>query len=54
MSSIPAFLTNYLYWLGLAGIVFVFSFMQTRGDVARMIAGLCAAVGVLIFCFTKI
>ena len=54
MPPIPAFLTNYIYWLGLAGVIFVFSFMQTKGDVARTIAGLCAAVGVLIFCFTKL
>jgi hypothetical protein len=54
MQALPAFLTNYLYWLGLAGLILLFSFLQTRGDVARIIAGLCAAVGVLIFCFTKL
>jgi hypothetical protein len=54
MDAIPAFLKNYLYWLGAAGIILFFSFLQRRGDAARTIAGLCAAVGVLIFCFTKL
>jgi hypothetical protein len=54
MDAIPAFLKNYLYWLGAAGVVLFFSFLQRKGDTARTIAGLCAAVGVLIFCFTKL
>lgn len=54
MPLIPAFLTNYIYWLGLAGALVVFSFLQNKGDTARAIGGFCAAIGVLIYCFTKL
>jgi hypothetical protein len=53
MNAIPPFLKNYLLWLGVAAALLVLSFLSNRGNVLRAIAGLFAAVGVLLYLFLK-
>jgi hypothetical protein len=53
VQAIPPLLTNYLLWLGIAGALLVLSFLGNRGNVLRSIAGLFAAVGVLIYLFIR-
>jgi len=53
MPAVPMFLGNYVFWLGFAGVTLVYSFIRDKGDNERVVAGVAAAVGVLIYCFTK-
>jgi hypothetical protein len=54
MNAIPPFLKNYLLWLGIAGTLLVLSFLGNRGNVLRTIAGVIAAIGVLIYLYPKL
>ena len=50
MAAVLSYLQVHFVWIfGVAGFLLFISFFQTNGDTTRFIAGIIAALGVLVF-----